>query len=63
MNASEREIAELAQQPTAERVQALNCIIRRQDIQAVLRAPGQDQRRCRRLSDWMRPTQSSFAVV
>src|SRR5215831_18306347 len=52
MNATECELAELAQQPTAERVQALKRIIRRRDIQAVLRRTGQDRRRCRRLPPW-----------
>jgi hypothetical protein len=52
MNATEREIAKLAQQPTAERVQALKRIIRRRDIQAILRTTGQDRRRCRRLPPW-----------
>jgi hypothetical protein len=52
MNATDREIAELAQQPTAERVQALKRIISRRDVQAVLRMTGQDRRYCPRLPPW-----------
>jgi hypothetical protein len=52
MNATDREIAQLAQQPTAERVQALKRIIGRRDIQAVLRQTGQNRRHCRRLPPW-----------
>jgi transposase IS4-like protein/DDE family transposase len=52
MNATEREIAELAQQPTAERVRALKGIITRHDVQAVLRQTGQSRRKCRRLPPW-----------
>lgn len=52
MNATEREIVELAQHPTAERVRALKRIIRRRDVQAVLRMTRQDHRRCRRLPPW-----------
>lgn len=52
MNATDREIAELAQQPSAERIRALKRIIRQRDVQAVLRRTGQDRRRCRRLPPW-----------
>lgn len=52
MSATERELAQLAQQPTRERVRALKRIIGRRDIQAVLRATGQDRRHCRRLPPW-----------
>lgn len=52
MNATQREIAELAQQPTPERVQVLKRIISRRDVQAVVRATGQDRRHCRRLPPW-----------
>jgi Insertion element 4 transposase N-terminal/Transposase DDE domain len=52
MNATEREIALLALQPTAERVQALKRIITPSDVQAVLRQTGQDRRHCRRLPPW-----------
>src|SRR5712691_3518154 len=52
MNATDREITQLAQQPTAERVQALKRIIGRRDIQAVLRLTGQNRRHCRRLPPW-----------
>jgi hypothetical protein len=46
------DIARLAQQPTAERVRALQRIIPRTDIQAVLRQTGQAQRHCPRLPPW-----------
>jgi hypothetical protein len=46
------DIARLAQQPTAERVRALQRIIPRTDIQAVLRQTGQDRRHCPRLPPW-----------
>ena len=49
MTATERQIAELAQQPSAERVEALKRIVTRKDVQGVLRDTGQDRRRCRRL--------------
>ncbi len=52
MIATDREIAELAQQPTAERVQALKRIIARREVQAVLRQTGQDRRHCRRVPPW-----------
>ena len=52
MIATEREIAELGQQPTAERMRAVKRIISRRDVQAVLRQTGQDRRRCRRLPPW-----------
>ena len=42
MSTTEREIAHLALQPTAEGLQALKRIIRRSDVHAVLRAWGQD---------------------
>ena len=52
MNATEREIAELMQQPTLERVAGLKRIVQQRDIQAVLKQSGQAQRRCRRLPPW-----------
>jgi hypothetical protein len=52
MNALEREIAELKQYPTRQRVEGLKRIIRRRDVQAVLRATRQERRRCRRLPPW-----------
>src|SRR5882762_9733714 len=52
MNATDREIAELAQQPTEERVAGLKLIVQRCEIQAVLKQSGQARRRCRRLPPW-----------
>lgn len=49
MHALQREIAELAQQPNAERLRGLKRIIAPHDVQAVLHATGQDQRHCSRL--------------
>ncbi len=47
-----QDIAQLAQQLTAERVRALKRIIPKADVQAVLKATGQHRRRCRRLPPW-----------
>jgi transposase IS4-like protein/DDE family transposase len=52
MNALEREIAELKQHPTRQRLEGLKRIIGRRDVQAVLRATRQERRRCRRLPQW-----------
>jgi hypothetical protein len=52
MNPLQHEVERLAQQPTAERVQALQRIIPRTAVQAALRATGQAQRRCPRLPKW-----------
>jgi hypothetical protein len=47
-----QDIAQLAQQLTAERVRALKRIIPKADVQAVLQATGQHRRRCPRLPPW-----------
>jgi hypothetical protein len=52
VNPLQHEIGQLAQQPTAERVQALKRIIPLTAVQAALRATGQAQRRCPRLPKW-----------
>jgi hypothetical protein len=52
MIATDREIAELAQEPSAARVRALKRIISRRDVQAVLRQTRQERRHCRRLPPW-----------
>ena len=49
MHALQREIAELAQQPSAERLRGLKRIIAPRDVQAVLRSTRQDRRDCPRL--------------
>jgi hypothetical protein len=49
MHALQREIAELAQQPTLERLRGLKRIIAPREVQAVLRSTGQHQRTCSRL--------------
>ena len=52
MNALQHEVEQLAQQPSAERVRALQRIIPRAAVQDALRAAGQHQRRCPRLPKW-----------
>lgn len=49
MHSAQREITKLAQQATTERLRGLKRIITRRDVQAALRATGQNRRRCRRL--------------
>jgi hypothetical protein len=48
----EQDLGQLAQQLTAERVHVLERIIPKADVQAVVKATGQDQGRCRRLPPW-----------
>jgi hypothetical protein len=52
MNPLQHEVEQLVQQPSAERVRALQRIIPRAAVQAALRATGQHQRRCPRLPKW-----------
>jgi hypothetical protein len=52
MSALQHEVEQLAQQPSAERVRALQRIVPRAAVQAALRSTGQLQRRCPRLPKW-----------
>jgi Insertion element 4 transposase N-terminal/Transposase DDE domain len=52
MNPLQHEVEQLAQQPTAERVRALQRIIPRAAVQDALRSSGQDRRHCARLPKW-----------
>jgi len=48
MSALQHEVEQLAQQPSAERVRALQRILPRAAVQAALRTTGQLERRCPR---------------
>lgn len=52
MSPLQREIEQLAQQPSAERVHALKRIIPMTAVHAALKATGQHRRRCPRLPKW-----------